>query len=55
MTTGTTSAVAAPLATIFAINDDFVLQEPIETAWGKVFDRAHQPRRSRTQQLSIAR
>ncbi len=26
MTTGTTSAVAAPIATIFAMNDDFVLQ-----------------------------
>jgi uncharacterized damage-inducible protein DinB len=77
--TAATSAVAAPIATIFAINDDFVLQaldgltqeelwkaptnqnnamlwiaghvvqtramvlqmlgEPVETGWGKVFDR----------------
>lgn len=79
MTTATTSAVAAPIATIFAINDNFVLQalegltseelwkaptdrnnavlwiaghvvqtralmlqllgEPVETGWGKMFDR----------------
>ena len=79
MTTATTSAVAAPIATIFAINDGFVLPalegltrdelwtvptdrnnamlwiaghivqtralilgllgEPVETGWGKLFDR----------------
>ncbi len=79
MTTTTTSAVAAPIATIFAINDGFVLPaleglthdelwttpternnamlwiaghvvqtramilqllgEPVETGWGKLFDR----------------
>src|SRR5262249_23222655 len=83
MTTATTSAVAAPIATIFAINDGFVLPalegltheelwrapternnamlwiaghvvqtramilqllgEPVETGWGKLFDRGALP------------
>ena len=96
MTTATTSTVAAPIATIFAINDSFVLPaleglthnelwtaptdrnnamlwiaghvvhtratilqllgEPVDTGWGKLFDRGAPRRRAlRCRPVSFAR